>query len=208
MENKKVFCVGFQKTGTTSLGMALELLGYRVCGYHPFRDLTKEPVEGMDEKILSRARQLLPEHDVFKDSPWPLLYEMCDRECPGSKFIHVTRDDDAWIRSVVRDFGDYPSTIRSWIYGPGAPVGNEGTYLERYRRHNDEVRTYFEGREDQFISLHLDRGEVTWSNICSFLQRPVPDLPWPHANTAASKRRLKLRTRVLSRVRRLFGGHD
>lgn len=28
----KIFCIGFHKTGTKSLGTALDILGYRVCG--------------------------------------------------------------------------------------------------------------------------------------------------------------------------------
>ena len=34
----KIFCIGFHKTGTTSLGQALEALGYRVCGEMGIRE--------------------------------------------------------------------------------------------------------------------------------------------------------------------------
>jgi hypothetical protein len=35
---EKVFCIGFHKTGTTSLRVALELLGYRVTGPNGVQD--------------------------------------------------------------------------------------------------------------------------------------------------------------------------
>ena len=32
MKNQKVFCIGFHKTGTTSMRDALNILGYKVAG--------------------------------------------------------------------------------------------------------------------------------------------------------------------------------
>ena len=32
LRDSKVFCIGFHKTGTSSLGAALKILGYKVCG--------------------------------------------------------------------------------------------------------------------------------------------------------------------------------
>ncbi len=54
----KIFCIGFQKTGTTSLGRALELLGYRVCG--PI-GVTNPQIQ---DKALEWALQKIPHHDA------------------------------------------------------------------------------------------------------------------------------------------------
>ena len=41
---QKGFGIGFQKTGTTSLGTIFDKLGYRVASYRDFRDFaTKAP---------------------------------------------------------------------------------------------------------------------------------------------------------------------
>lgn len=203
----KIFCVGFQKTGTTSLGAALEILGYRTCGYHPFRDLSKHTdAERLPELIKERALDLLADHDAFKDTPWPLLYRECDVEYPGSKFIHVVRDEERWIESVVKDFGSHTNAIHAWIYGAdaAAPQGREAVYLARYRRHNLEVCDYFKDRPNDFISLNMSEGEVNWENICNFLGHEVVDQAWPKLNKRASKRRRVFTERWKNRLLHLF----
>ena len=49
----KVFCIGFHKTGTTSLERALEMLGYRVTGPNN----TKDP--DIAEKVYDLADELV-----------------------------------------------------------------------------------------------------------------------------------------------------
>lgn len=63
----KVFCTGFHKTGTTSIGAALEQLGYRVAG--PFG--VKDP--DIARTALKRVRRLSRKYDALQDNPWPLL---------------------------------------------------------------------------------------------------------------------------------------
>ena len=66
---KKVFCIGFQKTGTTSLGEALQILGYRVHAGH--RSIYKLYLR----KEFSKLNQIIKQFDAFADMPWPLLYK-------------------------------------------------------------------------------------------------------------------------------------
>lgn len=184
MTRPKVFCIGFHKTGTTSLHTALEHLGYRCAGYDQFRDLAKRPAVTRDE-VLARAIPLMAEYDAAKDSPWPVLYRELDAAFPGSKFIHVERDAQAWINSAVRDFGNYPNAIRQLVYGHPFPKGYEAVWLERYTWHNEEVRAYFADRPEDFLSLPLS--EIGWAPICQFLDEPLPNRPWPHANQHQGK---------------------
>lgn len=202
MNRTKVFCIGFQKTGTTSLGLALEALGFKVCGYHGFRDMADDTDLTMD-KLVTRARTLAEEHDAFKDTPWPVLYRQLDEWYPGSKFIHVVRDSDRWIRSACKDFGAHPNMIHRLIYGCDHPLGNEPVWLEKYETHNREVREYFSSRPEDCVSLSLDRGEVGWASVCEFLGLPVPEREWPHANTYVSKKRRMFVQRVMHKLRSL-----
>lgn len=183
----KVFAIGFQKTGTTSLGRALSLLGYSVCGYDPFRKLLRIENLGM-EPILDLALSLADRHDAFKDTPWPVLYRELDQRYPGSKFILTVRDTDKWIRSVVNDFGAHPNAIHTAIYGCPFPRGHEQAWIDRYERHNAEVLEHFRDRPQDLLALHLDRGEVRWEAVCPFLGRDVPNTPWPHANKRRDKK--------------------
>lgn len=199
MKPTKVFCIGFHKTGTSSLGVALGKLGYSVVGFYPFRHLAAQDAVSREE-IEALALEEAAKHDAAQDSPWPILYRQMDQAFPGSKFIHITRNRDAWINSAVKDFGKNPNAMRKLIYGAPFPRGNEEIWLERYDKHNADVRAYFEGRSNDFISLDLEKGEVTWDTICPFLGEPVPDLPWPHANKRSEKKRKMKVYKILDKL--------
>ena len=199
MVSSKVFCLGFQKTGTTSLAQALELLGYSVCGYWPFRDLADYAQPDLADVMSSRVDTLAQQYDAFKDTPWPLYYREMDKRYPGSKFILVTRNVDSWIKSAVVDFSDWPNAIHNHIYGVPYPKGNELAWIERYERHNAEVIDYFQGRPD-FIHLHLNNGDVNWENLCGFLGHEVPDQPWPYKNSRARKQSRQILKRIKKKL--------
>ena len=175
----KVFCIGFHKTGTTSLKMALKLLGYRVTGPSGQRD------KDIAQNVEALARRVVPKFDAFQDNPWPIIYRFLDKEFPGSKFILTIRPTDKWIESVTGHFTQGRPPMREWIYGPGRgnPIGNEAVYVERYERHNREVQEYFAGRPDDFIIFDLAAGD-DWPKLCAFLGHPVPaDTPFPWRNS-------------------------
>lgn len=203
MKQQKVFCVGFQKTGTTSLGLALEYLGYSVCGYYPFRDFAH--VKHFDEMAFrKRVFDLADTHDAFKDTPWPIFYRELDERYPGSKFILIIRDTEKWIMSASEDFQGYENSIHNYIYGVPYPLGHEDVFVDRYKRHNREVREYFSTRPDDLLTLCLDEGDVNWANICGFLGYDVPDADWPHSNTFRQKRVKSLAWRVRKKLNRLY----
>jgi hypothetical protein len=180
----KVFCIGFHKTGTTSLAVALRLLGYRVTGPNG----TKDP--DIAEKVYDMAYSLVEQYDAFQDNPWPVLYKELDKKYPGSKFILTRRSAESWIRSQVKDFGLSETPMRHWIYGVGCPEGNEDIFVARYERHNREVLEYFRDRPEDLLVFDLPTG-AGWENLCPFLGEEVPATPFPHANKASLSRKVK-----------------
>jgi len=180
----KVFCIGFHKTGTTSLEVALEMLGYRVTGPNG----TKDP--DIAEKVHAMADELVARYDAFQDNPWPILYREMDQKYPGSKFILTMRSAESWIASQVRDFGRRETPMRQWIYGVGCPEGNEDIYVARYEKHNREVLEYFKDRPGDLLILDLPSGDG-WPELCGFLDVPEPGEAFPHANKASVSRRIK-----------------
>ena len=182
----KIFCIGFHKTGTTSLEMALRKLGYRVKGSFG----TKDP--DIASKVHELAFAMVDEYDAFEDNPWPILYRELDQRFPGSKFILTRRPTENWIRSQVKDFATTETPMRRWIYGEnaGCPAGNEDTYIARYERHNREVQQYFARRPADLLIIDLPNDDG-WSRLCPFLGQPIPDEPFPHANKASWSRKLK-----------------
>jgi len=61
---QKIFVIVFQKTGTTSLGKALEILGYKVCGVVQPGDVSPE-----SEKYREKLNYLLDIYNAFQDNP-------------------------------------------------------------------------------------------------------------------------------------------
>lgn len=170
----RVFCIGFHKTGTKSLGHALKLLGYRVAGPLGAQD------PGIAKQAIAAALALATDFDAFNDNPWPVLYKTLDATFPGSRFILTVRDEQHWLRSMVDYFGAKDTPMRRWLYGAGTPLGNEATYLARYRQHNAEVLEHFAERDD-FLVLDFERGHG-WPELCAFLDVEVPEQPFPHLN--------------------------
>lgn len=195
---RKVFGIGFHKTGTTSLAHALTTLGYTVAGPNGLND----PDIASNAHTLAYA--IAERFDAFQDNPWPVLYREMDKRYPGSKFILTLRPTDAWIQSQVKHFGETTSPMREWIYGAGCPKGNEDVYIARYERHNREVLDYFSQRPDHLLVFHLSAG-TGWDEICAFLGKPVPSVPFPHSNRAVDRESHpeSVRERLVGRAARL-----
>jgi hypothetical protein len=201
MKTPKVFCIGFQKTGTTSMAAALELLGYRVTSIFG-QDL------GLDElrrSYVARGLEIAREVDAVQDMPWPLIFRELDATFPGSKFVLTWRETDRWLASICGHFGRNPAVLQALTYGAdaAAPVGHEERYRAVYDRHNAEVRGYFRDRPGDLLEMNLGRGDG-WAPLCGFLGVPVPAAPFPASNTART--RMSLVTRLRRRVRRLAAG--
>lgn len=196
---RKVFCIGFQKTGTTSLRDAFIHLGYR---YHGPVGRTMS-LDQLQSGLLQRATAVAREHDVVADMPWPLLYREMDAAFPGSRFILTLRDTDSWLRSISEHFAGNPHALQQLTYGEDAPapVGNEQRYREVYERHNREVQEYFADRPGDLLVMNLQNGDG-WAELAAFLQiEGAPTGPFARANTGAARNLLWRRIR--GRLRRL-----
>lgn len=195
---QKVFCIGFQKTGTTSLSFALEELGYRVSSVYDQR----EPVTRLRETFVERGIERAKEFDAVQDMPWPLLFRELDEAFPGSKFILTMRDTDRWFNSIVTHFGANPAPLQQLTYGDdaAAPKGNEKRYREVYEQHNRDVLEYFADRPDDLLEFWLERGHG-WAELGTFLELDeIPDGPFVRANT--QNQRATLYRRIRKRLAR------
>jgi len=180
---KKIIGVGFHKTGTTSLGMALEELGFsNLHGAGVVRnelgnaEMMRLLYENQFEPILEIAEKA----QTMEDNPWFLIYPQLDTRFPDSKFILTIREDKKWLKSAIKYFKG-ESDFRKWIYGHGNPLGNEATFLERYRLHNEQVLTYFQDRPNDLLVINFENGDG-WPQLCQFLNKPIPTEPFPHLN--------------------------
>ncbi|MEL6530614.1 MAG: sulfotransferase family protein [Pseudomonadota bacterium] len=189
----KVFCIGFQKTGTSSLRDALAQIGYRVCGVFG-RDV---PLNELRDSFVERGLKIAQEYDAVEDMPWPLMFRELDEAFPGSKFILTIRDTDRWYNSIANHFGANPYHIQQLTYGEDAPapVGHEARYREVYDAHNEAVRAYFADRPDDLLEFWIERGHG-WDELGAFLGRDdIPKGKFVHTNSQ------KQRGTVLNRIR-------
>lgn len=192
MKESKVFCIGFQKTGTTSLNAALARLGYRVASVFG-RDL---PLDELRRSYIARGLEIARRCDAVEDMPWPLMFRELDAEFPGSKFILTWRETDRWLASIVDHFGPHPDVMQQLTYGEdaAAPLGSEARYAEVYDRHNAEARAHFRERPGDLLEINFSHG-AGWRELCGFLGASAPDEPFPRVNSLAHRRSVGQRIR-------------
>jgi hypothetical protein len=196
----KVFCIGFQKTGTTSLYAALETLGYKTAAVAG-RDFTAERLAGEGAALcIDTARDF----DAAQDMPWPIFFRELDAAFKGSKFILTVRDEESWFASIEGHFGANEGEMQAFVYGrdAAAPAGNKARYLETLKGHEAAVRAHFAGRPDDLLVMDLEAGDG-WTELCAFLGAPVPAAPFPARNRASDRKTLSFRLR--RKVGRLLG---
>lgn len=190
---QKVFCVGFQKTGTTSLRDGLDKMGYRVASVYA-GDLSIDQLRGC---YVETGLELAKQYDAVQDMPWPLIYRELDAAFPGSKFILTERDPDRWYKSILGHFGEGTSPRQQLTYGDeyGTPAGNAARYREVYLAHNAAVKEYFADRPDGLLVMDLEKGHG-WNELAPFLGlRNAPTGPFVHSNSSADRQTLAYRAK-------------
>jgi hypothetical protein len=179
-KNSKVFGIGFAKTGTTTLGKCLEILGFKHIGKK--LDL----VYAYKNKDFKRLFDVIDKHESFEDWPWSLIYKEVDQHYPFSKFILTVRD----IENVVRSYKNMVANevprkdikqIRKIIYGFESIEGHEREFIKRYENHTEDVKEYFRGREKDLLIVNWEKGDG-WIQLCNFLNKEIPNVPFPHCN--------------------------
>jgi Sulfotransferase domain len=171
---RKVFCIGTLKTGTTSIGAALQRLGYNHAGFNP--ELLAALEKGELQKLLEFAR----EYDSFDDWPWAVgdLYVHLDAAFPGSKFIYTDRGLIDWARSYYR----YCYCNPHWGYGdPSTFDDSFPDFVIERRDRKRRILQHFAMRPDSLLVIDVTAGEG-WQKLCPFLQCEIPLEPFPHVN--------------------------
>lgn len=181
----KVFCVGWSRTGTTSITQALRTLGLFSWHFTPW--VIGDIRFNSDDSKISINLSAVDKYNAVSDIPVCALFRELDRAYPNSKFILTIREPGAWVESAVSQLNEYimrqgmmDATAR-WAYE--TDVIDRRILLNRYMRHNQEVLEYFANRADLLV---IDITETNqWSKLCGFLDLPIPDEPFPYLNKTA-----------------------
>jgi 3'-phosphoadenosine 5'-phosphosulfate (PAPS) 3'-phosphatase len=178
--NSKIFGIGLSKTGTTSLANALQILGYK----------TKDNlgvVKYATGDLSSVDLDLVDAFDALTDTPIPSFYRELDARFPESKFILTVRDSMEWRKSCKKQFTQRFAEVQTDAHKRlftdlyGTDVFDELRFTSGYDRYVDGVRHYFKDRPHDLLIINIAAGEG-WERLCPFLERRVPDLPFPKAN--------------------------
>ena len=100
-KKKKIFVIGSNKTGTTSLGAALKNLGFRLGSQLEAELLLDDWAQRNFRRLIKYCRSA----EAFQDIPFSLDYtfQAMDAAFPNSKFILSVRDSaDQWYQSLTR----------------------------------------------------------------------------------------------------------
>jgi hypothetical protein len=190
---------GFGRTGTLSLKLALEQLGFGRC-YHML-EVAQNP---------GHAALWSAAHDG-KTIDWDALYagyratvdwpsaefwrELIDRY-PNARVIHTERPSAAWFesasstifRTMTRGatngmppaFAEQLEMARKLILQGrfGGRLDDEAHAIAIYEAHNAQVK-----REIPAARLLVYEPGQGWEPLCKFLGVPIPETPYPKVNT-------------------------
>ncbi|MBF0497854.1 MAG: sulfotransferase family protein [Deltaproteobacteria bacterium] len=191
---------GFGRTGTMSLKIALEKLGYGRC-YHMSEVLKFHPKHMKYWAAAHRGERvdwnrLFEGYQAAVDWPSCGFWRELSQYYPESKVILTKREAKQWHESVLRTI--YPAFLAmrasddagwrataDWInfmvyHGFfDDRIEDETHALRLYHAHNQAV--------EQSVPSHrllVMDGEQTWEPLCGFFGCPVPDEPYPVLNTS------------------------
>jgi hypothetical protein len=196
-DRELVFAVGMHRTGTRSLSLYLEELGFRSLHWPWWCEADLRKNLDSDDRIMEVLEPLFYQYDCFSDVPFPGLYKILDQRFPRSRFILTCRDPEGWWQSVVKHWGletkgrltlDPGEFIQYKLYEPFdkavITMDDRDLQIAKFERHNREVRRHFAARKEQLLVLDLKDAEIN-RKISEFLGKQTK--PYPHVgrkNTA------------------------
>jgi hypothetical protein len=208
---QKIFCIGLNKTGTTSFSKAMEELGFKVGNQREAEKLFDDWVK----RDFSKLTKYCKKAEFFQDVPFSLPYTFIamDQAFPGSKFILTIRDDaEQWYNSLTKAHAKkwgknnriptaedlknatyinkgHPWHTRIHIH----PVTEKNPYekkilLDYYQTHNKNVKDYFRHRPEDLLILNVaEKG--AYQKLAHFLDinTDKKDFPWENKTFISSE---------------------
>jgi len=200
----KIFCVGHNKTGITSLGVFLKNIGYRLNDQFE----AEKRITCWSQRDFSWIKEYCDRYEAFKDVPFSLpdTYKICDVAYPDSKFILTIREEKEWFQSLLRFHEKIlkiklpcdPNILKNlkfykhktgwfWECQKSIYIGSkeenlykEKVYIEFYKKHNQNVIDYFKGTKKLLIVNVKE--EQSAKKICLFLKNQYHGEKMPHLN--------------------------
>ena len=193
----RIIGAGFGRTGTMSLKLALEELGFRAC-YH-MTELAAHPQHAPLWLALARGERIELErlfagYAAAVDWPACVLWRELLTLYPDARVVLTVRDPGEWYESFSRTIlarsENLPPIVSPAIRALydlsrevilhqtfGGRAGDANHAISIYNAHNAAVIEALPA--DMLLVYDVASG---WNALCEFLGAPVPDRPFPHAN--------------------------
>lgn len=192
-----VIGAGLGRTGTASLKVALEKLGFGKC--HHMSEVFGAP-EQID--LWARAANGAPDwpaifagYGAAVDFPAAAFWRELADFYPDAKIILSLRDPEKWYQSTQETILS-PIAAKSMPQMPFAPViksvvhrffddeiHDHDRLIRKFNQHNEEViRTI---AKDRLLVFDAKEG---WAPLCAFLGREIPPEPFPRVNSKEEMR--------------------
>ena len=142
-----------------------------------------DAIVSFKEGNYQELRAITERYDSFEDEPWAHAFCLLLAWYPDAKFIlTVRRDSEAWFRTMCSHCQRILyNPHRKFFFGHETPFDHREEYVKAYEKHNQEVMMLFEDKKDHLLVVCYEKGDG-WNQICEFLNQPLPDIPFPHAN--------------------------
>ncbi|MCA9487924.1 MAG: sulfotransferase family protein [Nanoarchaeota archaeon] len=175
--DKKIFNIDFNKSGSSSLTKAMEILGFKSLHYKKgnFRlyDIMVQNKKNQRDLLYE-----MEEYQFFSDFGGSNFYKELDKQYPHSKFILTLRNLNDWINS--REKHVKRNQLKSG-YKYDFLVIDKAKWAKKREKLMKEYLQYFEERPNDFLIIDICNGEG-WEKLCSFLSRSFPKEEFPHLN--------------------------
>lgn len=207
-KRQKIFCIGFNKTGTTSIEKVLKDFNYNL-GNQPAAELLFPDWLDRNFKLIKRYCKSA---EAFQDIPFslPYTYILLDQYFPNAKFILTVRDSsEQWYNSIVKfhsklwAFGDEapnavelrnaPYRYKGFAYDyikevyntDDTDMYNKEKLIKAYENHMSTVIDYFKNKPSKLLIINTSN-KNDYFKLCAFLnKKPIHDnFPWENKTNA------------------------
>jgi hypothetical protein len=189
----KVFIIGFNKCGTTSLHHFLSVGGLNSIHWRaPKQGLHVAEVMFSNVSLRRPILHGLQQYDAFSDmmflSPTihleaNILFRDMHRECPDAKFILNTRNKANWIESRLRhQRGTFLNQCMACYHQSREEVIE--TWSWQWDVHHNDVRSYFKDNKSNFLDFHIEDDDI--AKLISFMKGylELSDKNWKRLNAS------------------------
>lgn len=194
----KIIGPGFGRTGTMSAKLALETLGFGPC-HHMYEVFANPPQVAFWQALA--AGQTMDWNAVFAgytsqiDWPGAHAWRELAEAFPEAKVLLTVRPEERWYPSFSATIGKVFATWKELKTPPhisdmlvamdkmvvqpdfGGKSMDKEALLNAYRKRTEDVKAAI--APDRLLIFDVADG---WAPLCDFLEVPVPEMPFPHAN--------------------------